>query len=221
MTPAEILAQAAQRGVEVGLNPAGDGLRLWSDGDPPTDLVELLKSAKPELVAHLHRRAYDGPLLQSVEAARPPDVSDDAWQTALRGLRDFIANGHGDEALRLGWPRDELFRVPELWSAMISCGVGCRSATARSSRSRRPGIRIRTASGRRQGFLPATQARLRPRLPRAHQDGRRRRSLRRSRRRGQAARVRSRGQPLPQSSSRCRRRYRQAAVLAAMKGEAR
>jgi hypothetical protein len=57
VTPAEILAQAARRGVEVGLNPAGDGLRLWSDGDPPTDLVELLKGAKPELVAHLRRRA--------------------------------------------------------------------------------------------------------------------------------------------------------------------
>jgi hypothetical protein len=77
VTPAEILAQAARRGVEVGLNPAGDGLRLWSDGDPPTDLVELLKSAKPELVAHLCARTRDGPLLQSIEAARPPDVGDD------------------------------------------------------------------------------------------------------------------------------------------------
>jgi hypothetical protein len=61
VAPGEILAQAARRGVEVGLNPAGDGLRLWSDGDPPTDLVELLKGAKPELVAHLQRRAPPQP----------------------------------------------------------------------------------------------------------------------------------------------------------------
>ena len=53
MTPAEILAQAAQRGVEVGLSPPGDGLSLLSDGDPPEDLVELIKSAKPEILALL------------------------------------------------------------------------------------------------------------------------------------------------------------------------
>ena len=86
MTPAEIFAQAKSRGVEVGLNPAGDGLRVWSDDDPPDDLVELLRSVKAELVAHL--RACQA-LAATVDAARPPDVSDGAWQTALRGLRAF------------------------------------------------------------------------------------------------------------------------------------
>ncbi len=147
MTPAEILAQAAQRGVEVGLNPAGDGLRLWSDGDPPTDLVELLKSAKPELVAHLHRLACDGPLLQSVEAARPPDVSEDHWQTALHGLRAFIANGHGDEAMRLGWPRDELYRVPELWSQIHLSGAALLVGHCEVIEITAGAIRIKTASG--------------------------------------------------------------------------
>jgi hypothetical protein len=157
MTPAEILAQAAQRSVEVGLNPAGDGLRLWADGDPPTDLVELLKSAKPELIAHLHRRAYDGPLLQSVEAARPRDVDDVHWQTALRGLRAFLAAGHGDEAERLGWPRDELFAIPPVWSRVDLCGVGLLIGDCEVTEVTPTRIGIRTASGAPQAFYRRPQ----------------------------------------------------------------
>ena len=157
MKPAEIIAQAAQRSVEVGLNPAGDGLRLWSDGDPPTDLVELLKSAKPELIAHLHRRAYDGPLLQSVEAARPPDVSDSAWESAMRGLKDFIANGHGDEAQRLGWPRGELFGAPPTWSRVDLCGVGLLIGDATVTEVTATRIGIRTASDTPQAFYRRPQ----------------------------------------------------------------
>jgi hypothetical protein len=149
VTPAEILAQAARRGVEVGLNPAGDGLRLWSDGDPPTDLVEFLKSAKPELVAHLHRRA---PFLQSIEAARPPDVSDSAWESAMRGLKDFIANGHGDEAQRLGWPRGELFALPEAWRNVADCGAALLIGDATVTEITPTAIRIKTASGAVQAF---------------------------------------------------------------------
>lgn len=52
MTPAEILAEAAARGFRVGLNPTGDGLIVWPD-DPPADLVDLLRSAKPQVVAVL------------------------------------------------------------------------------------------------------------------------------------------------------------------------
>ena len=53
MTPAEILAVAAARGFRVGLNRTGDGLILWPGDDPPTDLVDLVRSAKPHIVAIL------------------------------------------------------------------------------------------------------------------------------------------------------------------------
>jgi hypothetical protein len=52
MTPAEIIAEAASRGFQVSLNPSGDGLILWPD-DPPPDLVDLIRSAKPQIVAVL------------------------------------------------------------------------------------------------------------------------------------------------------------------------
>jgi hypothetical protein len=52
MTAAEILAQASARGFRVSLNHASDGLILWPD-DPPPDLVDLLRSAKPQIVAAL------------------------------------------------------------------------------------------------------------------------------------------------------------------------
>jgi hypothetical protein len=53
MTPAEILAAATSRGFRVGLSRTGDGLILWPADDPPADLVELLRGAKPQIVAVL------------------------------------------------------------------------------------------------------------------------------------------------------------------------
>ena len=53
MTAAEILAEAAARGFQVSLNSTGDGLILWPGDDPPTDLVDLIRSAKPQIVAVL------------------------------------------------------------------------------------------------------------------------------------------------------------------------
>jgi hypothetical protein len=41
------------RGFRVGLNRTGDGLILWPGDDPPVDLVSLIRSAKPEIVAVL------------------------------------------------------------------------------------------------------------------------------------------------------------------------
>jgi hypothetical protein len=54
MTPTEILAVAAARGFRVGLNRTGDGLLLWPGDDPPIDLVDLVRGAKPQIVASLH-----------------------------------------------------------------------------------------------------------------------------------------------------------------------
>ena len=151
MKPAEILAQAARRGVEVELNPTGDGLRLWSDDDPPTDLVELLKGVKPELVAHLRARAR-GLLLEAVESARPPDISGDRWEIALRGLEAFLVAGHGDEAERLGWPRDELYAVPGAWRNVADCGAALLIGDGAVVEVTSTKIGVRTANGSLQGF---------------------------------------------------------------------
>ena len=53
MTPAAIFAVAAARGFRVGLNRIGDGLMLWPGDDPPADLVNLIRGAKPEIVSVL------------------------------------------------------------------------------------------------------------------------------------------------------------------------
>ena len=52
------------------------------------------------------------PILDAVSAARPPDVGDRQWKIALKGLEAFLADGHGAEAERLGWPPNELYWRP-------------------------------------------------------------------------------------------------------------
>jgi hypothetical protein len=84
-----------------------------------------------------------------VAQRRPPDVRDSDWEAAL-------AAGHAAEALRLGWPEDELFRVPKLWSQNF-CGaallIGDREVTEITA-SR---IGIKTSSGAPQGFYRKPQ----------------------------------------------------------------
>jgi hypothetical protein len=63
------------------------------------------------------------PLLYDIEDARPDDVNDAQWDVAMRGLRAFLAVGGADEALRLGWTKERLFRVPFLWARVDLCGV--------------------------------------------------------------------------------------------------
>jgi hypothetical protein len=53
MTPAEIIAAARARGVEIAANSTGDGLTLRSNGEPPAEITGLVRNAKIEVVAHL------------------------------------------------------------------------------------------------------------------------------------------------------------------------
>jgi hypothetical protein len=96
-------------------------------------------------------------LLEAAARARPPDVKDAHWEAALRGLKAFLEAGHGAEALRLGWPKDELYAVPLLWSRIDSCGaallIGDREIVNITSAE----IRIKAASGSTLAFYRKPQ----------------------------------------------------------------
>jgi len=80
----------------------------------------------------------------------------------MRGLRTFLATGRADEALRLGWTKDELFRVPPLWARVDLCGaallIGDREVVGITPTE----IRIKTSSGATLAFYrkPAVDYRL-------------------------------------------------------------
>jgi hypothetical protein len=53
MTPKEILARASANGINVALTATGDGLELLSVGDPPPDIIAILKGTKTEIISEL------------------------------------------------------------------------------------------------------------------------------------------------------------------------
>jgi hypothetical protein len=53
MTVEETLAVAKTNGVDVAVTASSDGLELLSVGDPPPDIVALLRDAKTEVISHL------------------------------------------------------------------------------------------------------------------------------------------------------------------------
>src|SRR3984957_10296887 len=93
------------------------------------------------------------PLLYDIEEVRPHDANDAQWDVAMRGLRTFLATGRADEALRLGWPHDELFAVPPLWARVDLCGVGLLIGDREVVEVTPAEIRIKTASGATQRFF--------------------------------------------------------------------
>jgi hypothetical protein len=97
------------------------------------------------------------PLLETVEAARPPDVGDRQWRTAMKGLEAFLAGGHGDQAERLGWPKDELYRVPPVWARVDLCGAGLLVADSTVVAITSVEIRIKTVGGATQVFHRAPE----------------------------------------------------------------
>jgi hypothetical protein len=136
-------------------------------------LAELTQGAQARLDQARERHA---PFLRIVEAQRPPDVSDDQWKVALDGLGVFLLAGHGDEAERLGWSKDELYRVPELWSQIHLCGATLLISDATVIEISATRIQIKTASGALQSFYrrPAPDFALayRERIRMAGDDGR-------------------------------------------------
>ena len=182
----------------------------WRDGkavfkaatEPPADIVALIDARKAEISAFLHPEAVQCRLDAEAEvlrAPRPPDVSDGHWEVALRGLRSFIELGYGDEALRLGWPPDELYAVPPVWSRVDLCGVGLAIGDRQVVSITPTEIRIKTPSGGTLAFYrkPAVdyrvayEAHLKPTL----------RQLQARFRRGPSSRARAHGRSLPQQQS--------------------
>jgi hypothetical protein len=121
-------------------------------------MIALMDAHEPAIVKALRpnsggrspldlARERHRPLLEDVDERRPPDVTDDRWQEAIDGLWVFLASGHADEALRLGWSRDELFAVPPLWANVALCGaallIGDREVTAVTADK----IQIKSESG--------------------------------------------------------------------------
>jgi hypothetical protein len=169
MTPSEALKLAHSYSVEVRLNAAGDGLDLEIESDPPPALMNILKRIKWDIVEALRQQETEArtarglnplpelferyrSLLETVQDSRPPDVGKADWEAATRGLRAFLASGRADEALRLGWPHDELFQVPPVWARVELCGaallIGDREVTEITPAE----IRIKTPSGATLAF---------------------------------------------------------------------
>jgi hypothetical protein len=115
------------------------------DSSPPDAVTKLTKLTKPRQEDHQA-------LLGEAALARPPDVKTADWDAAMRGLSAFLRGGHGAEAERLGWPSDELYRVPELWSQIHLAGcallIGDREVVDITAAE----IRIKTASGSTLAF---------------------------------------------------------------------
>ena len=107
-------------------------------------------------------RADHYTLVEAAMRSRPDDVAGAQRRVAVRGLRAFLAAGHGAEAERLGWPRDELYHVPELWSQIRLCGVGLLIGDRGVTEVTAAEIRVKTASGATLAFYrkPAVDYRL-------------------------------------------------------------
>jgi hypothetical protein len=153
MTAAEVLTLAKARGVTIRLD--GAELELTADRKPDADLLDAIAGCKVEISAFLHPDAIRCRLEAEAEvlrAPRPPDVTDAHWAAALRGLRAFIAAGHGAEALRLGWPKDKLYAVPPLWSRVDLCGAGLLIGDREVIGITPNEIRIKTDSGASLAF---------------------------------------------------------------------
>jgi hypothetical protein len=155
-----------RQGVKVSW--VGGKVEFRSDLAPPPKVVALLDRHERDIV-RLIRPNGDGrslldqarerhqPFLRSIEGAPPPDVSDADWQAAIDGLWVFLAAGHGDEAERLGWPKDELYAVPPVWSRVDLCGAGLLIGDREVVGITAAEIRIRTASGSTLAFYRKPQ----------------------------------------------------------------
>jgi hypothetical protein len=153
MSALAALAAAKAAGVKMTLD--GDGIVLEVEKPPlPEDIVALLKAAKPDLIRILEWREAARAALTSA----PPGgdigfergdygIRVSRWQIAIDGLRRFVSEGWGDQAALLGWGKEELYRVPALWSQIWLTGAALMIGDCKVIAVTEASIVIETRSG--------------------------------------------------------------------------
>jgi hypothetical protein len=143
----DALAAAEAAGVKIILN--GGALVLEARPKLPSEVVAQLKTVKPELLRVLAGRDA---AKAAMDANPPPDCTEERWARALLGLQTFVRQGWGDQAALMGWTKNELYRVPPLWSRIDLTGaallVGLRDVVAVTAEN----IVIESRSGSRLKF---------------------------------------------------------------------
>jgi hypothetical protein len=160
MSALAALSAAKAAGVKLTLD--GDGIIIETKTPPlPADLVALLKASKPSImhVLELREAARD-----AIAASPPPDcegrlsppgpygVRRPVWDIAKDGLRRFCSEGWADQAAMLGWTKDELYRVPPLWSQIWLIGAALMIGERKVIAVTADNIVVETAAGSQLKF---------------------------------------------------------------------
>jgi hypothetical protein len=154
----EALAAAKTAGVLLTLD--GDGIVLETKKPPlPADVVAMLKAAKPDLLRILEWREAAMAALEAKEpegcGTGPPGaygIRRPRWDVATGGLRRFLAQGWADQACLMGWTKEELYRVPALWSQISLTGAALLIGEAKVIAVTEDNIVIETQAGSRLKF---------------------------------------------------------------------
>jgi hypothetical protein len=113
----EVLINARDAGIRLSLE---DGKLIAEASEVPPALVAQLQAARSDLLPLLALREAAQPALA---AERPSGARAAEWADALRGLKKFLADGWGDQAMLLGWAPAQLFAVPPVWARIDLTGV--------------------------------------------------------------------------------------------------
>jgi hypothetical protein len=135
---------ARSYGVAVTLKADGSGLILEADTNPPPDVLEALRAAKPDLLRILSGREA---AKAASESAAPPGCPERRWAKAQYGLQRFVSEGWADQAARLGWTIEELYRVPLVWSRVDLTGAALMIGDRRVVAVTEASIVVETRSG--------------------------------------------------------------------------
>ncbi len=143
----EALAVAKAAGVKLILD--GPNIILGATPRLPSDVVDLLKAVKPDLLRILAGREA---AKAAFDARPPPDCPEQRWAAARNGLQHFVRDGWGDQAALIGWTAEELYRVPPVWSRVDLTGAALMIGDRRVVAITEASIAIERLSGSRLKF---------------------------------------------------------------------
>jgi hypothetical protein len=113
----EVLIDARNAGVKLSLE---GGKLIAEASELPLALVAELQAVRSDLLPLLAMHEAAQP---AFAAERPRGARGGEWADALRGLKRFLADGWGDQAMLLGWVPGQLFAVPPVWARIELTGV--------------------------------------------------------------------------------------------------